>query len=491
MAETGRGKAIMVLGATSDAGKSITALAFCRILNDMGYRVMPFKSQNMSLNAMPTPDGHEISMIQTLQCQAARVEPTYRVNPILMKPTSDMRSQVVVEGKVFGVYGVEDYYNDFIPNHSRAILKENVDWILSHNDIMVMEGAGSPAEINIYDKDIANMGAAEVADADCVLVVNMEWGGAFAYVIGTVMLMPEKDRRRIKAILYNNFRGNKEYLDEGIRMIEERTGIPCLGVIPHMDHRLPPEDSESLRGVSSVGEGKTTVGVIRLPRMANFTDIDPFYCEDVKVTFVTDKEQIASCDLIVIPGTKNSMMDMRWMEESGVADEIRSCVGKKPIVGICGGYQMMGRKLHNPKGFEDPDVLEIDGLGLFDMETTWDREDKITVRSKGKCLVTGEDITGYQIHVGRSVTKEEPLFEIESGKEGSCRKDDMLFGTYLHAVFEMPTFRRYVLSIAGHSENDMCQKDYSEGLEENIDAISVGFRENMDMDLFKRIAGVR
>ena len=146
---------------------------------------------------------------------------------------------------------------------------------------------------------------------------------------------------------------------------------------------------------------------------------------------------------------------------------------------------------NNPNGFEDPDVLEIDGLGLFDMETTWDREDKITVRSKGKCLVTGEDITGYQIHVGRSVTKEEPLFEIESGKEGSCRKDDMLFGTYLHAVFEMPTFRRYVLSIAGHSESDMCQKDYSEGLEESIDAISAGFRENMDMDLFKKIAGVR
>ena len=490
MASPKRGKAIMVLGATSDAGKSITAMAFCRILSDMGYRVMPFKSQNMSLNAKPTPDGHEISMIQTLQCQAARVEPTFRVNPILMKPTSDMRSQVVVEGKVFGVYGVEEYYNDFIPNHSGKIVKENADWILAHNDIMIMEGAGSPAEINIYDKDIANMRAAEIADADCILVVNMEWGGSFAYVLGTIMLMPEGDRRRIKAVLYNNFRGKKEYLDDGIRMIEERTGIPCLGVIPHMDHRLPPEDSESLRGVTSVGEGRTNVGIIRLPRMANFTDIDPFYCENVKVTFVSDREQLDGCDLIVIPGTKNSMMDMKWMNESGMAKAIRESVGKKPIVGVCGGYQMLGRKLHNPKRYEDPDVLEIDGLGIFDMETTWDREDKITVRNRGKLLITGEEVTGYQIHVGRTETREEPLFEIETGPEGSCRKEDMVFGTYLHGVFEMPAFRRYVLSIAGHSSSEMCQKDYSESLEESIDAITAGFRDNMDMSLFKKITGV-
>lgn len=485
-----RGKAVMVLGTTSDAGKSITALAFCRILNDMGYKVMPFKSQNMSLNAKPTPEGHEISMIQTLQCVAARVTPTFRVNPILMKPTSDMRSQVVVEGKVFGVYGVEDYYNDFIPNHSLRIVKENADWILEHNDIMVMEGAGSPAEINIYDKDVANMRAAEVADASCVLVVNMEWGGSFAYVLGTIMLMPPEDRSRIKAVLYNNFRGKKEYLDAGIRMIEERTGIPCLGVIPHMNHRLPPEDSESLRGITSVGEGKTVVGVIRLPRMANFTDIDPFYCENVKVTFVTDREQIAGCDLIVIPGTKNSMMDMKWLNDSGIAEEIRSVKGKVPIVGICGGYQMLGKKLLNPYKYEDPDILEIDGIGLLDTVSSWTREDKITVRNRGMCLVTGEEVTGYQLHVGRSEIHEKPLFEIESGPEGACREEEMVFGTYLHGVFEMPTFRRYVLSIAGHSSKDMCQKDYSESLEESIDAISQGFRENMDMELFKKIAGV-
>ena len=490
MASPKRGRAIMVLGATSDAGKSVTAMAFCRILSDMGYKVMPFKSQNMSLNAKVTPEGHEISMIQTLQCQAARVTPTFRVNPILMKPTSDMRSQVVVEGKVFGVYGVEEYYNDFIPNHSYKILKENADWILEHNDIMVMEGAGSPAEINIYDKDIANMRAAEVADASCVLVVNMEWGGSFAYVLGTIMLMPPEDRARIKAVLYNNLRGKKEYLDEGIRMIEERTGIPCLGVIPHMDHRLPQEDSESLRGVKTVGEGKTSVGIIRLPRMANFTDIDPFYCENVRVTFITDPGEIDAVDLVVIPGTKNSMMDMKWMNDSGMADAVRSVAGKKPIVGICGGYQMLGKKLHNPYRIEDPEVLEIDGIGLFDNESSWTQEDKITVRNRGKCLLTGEEVTGYQIHVGRSDIHEEPLFEIESGPEGSCRKDQMVFGTYLHGVFEMPTFRRYLLRIAGHTANENTQKDYNESLEESIDAISEGFRQNMDMDLFKRIAGV-
>lgn len=490
MASPKRGKALMVLGATSDAGKSVTAMAFCRILSDMGYRVMPFKSQNMSLNAKVTPEGHEISMIQTLQCQAARVTPTFRVNPILMKPTSDMRSQVIVEGRPFGVYGVEEYYDDFIPNHSIGILKENVDWILEHNDIMVMEGAGSPAEINIYDKDIANMRAAEVADASCVLVVNMEWGGSFAYVLGTIMLMPPEDRARIKAVLYNNFRGKKEYLEEGIRMIEERTGIPCLGVIPHMDHRLPQEDSESLRDVKSVGEGRTSVGIIRLPRMANFTDIDPFYCENVKVTFITDADEVKDADLIVIPGTKNTMMDMKWMNDTGMADAIRAVAGKKPIVGICGGYQMLGKKLHNPYRYEDPEILEIDGIGLLDNESSWTQEDKITVRNRGRCVLTDGEVTGYQIHMGTSVINEEPLFEIESGPEGSCREKDMIFGTYLHGVFEMPTFRRYLLKIAGHGESEMCQKDYSDTVEESIDAISDGFRENMDMDLFKKIAGV-
>ena len=334
------------------------------------------------------------------------------------------------------------------------------------------------------------MRAAEVADASCVLVVNMEWGGSFAYVLGTIMLMPPEDRARIKAVLYNNLRGKKEYLDEGIRMIEERTGIPCLGVIPHMDHRLPQEDSESLRGVKTVGEGKTSVGIIRLPRMANFTDIDPFYCENVRVTFITDPGEIDAVDLVVIPGTKNSMMDMKWMNDSGMADAVRAVAGKKPIVGICGGYQMLGKKLHNPFKIEDPEVLEIDGIGLFDNESSWTQEDKITVRNRGKCLLTGEEVTGYQIHVGRSDIHEEPLFEIESGPEGSCRKDQMVFGTYLHGVFEMPTFRRYLLRIAGHTANEKTQKDYNESLEESIDAISEGFRKNMDMDLFKRIAGV-
>ena len=482
---------MMVLGATSDAGKSITAMAFCRILNDMGYRVMPFKSQNMSLNAKPTPDGHEISMIQDLQCQAARVRPTFRVNPILMKPTSDMRSQVVVEGKVFGVYGVEEYYEDFIPNHSLSIVKDNVDWILAHNDIMVMEGAGSPAEINIYDKDIANMRAAEIAGADCVLVVNMEWGGSFAYVLGTIMLMPEGDRSRIKAVLYNNFRGKREDIEKGIKEVEERTGIPCLGVVPHMNHRLPPEDSEAIRGIKTVGDGVTNVGIIRLPRMANFTDVDPFYCENVTVTFVTEKEQIRDCDVIVIPGTKNSMADMKWLNDSGIAEEIRSMEGKVPIVGICGGYQMMGRKLVNPYRYEDPDILEIDGIGLFDMESSWLREDKITVRNRGRCIVTGEEVTGYQLHVGRTASSEKALFDIETGPEGSYDDSRKVYGTYLHGVFEMPTFRRYILGLAGHSQKDMCQKDYSEGLEESIAAISEGFRENIDMELFRKIAGVQ
>ena len=483
----GRGKAVMVLGATSDAGKSVTAVALCRILSDMGYRVCPFKSQNMSLNAKVTADGCEISMIQDLQCRAARTVPTFRVNPILMKPTTDMRSQVIVEGKVFGVYDVPSYYDDFVPNHGIRILKENLDAIKDDFDFVVMEGAGSPAEINIYDVDIANMKAAVAADASCILVVNLEYGGSFAYVLGTLALIPEEDRKRIKAVLYNNVRGSTDGVKEGARMLTEMTGIPSLGVIPHFSARLPQEDSEFFRHVDSIGEGRAVIAVIRVPRISNFTDLDPLYGEDVTVRFVTEPGQLSGCSAVILPGTKNSIADMMWLEETGLADSIRSLRGKVPILGICGGYQMMGKKLVDPDGIEEPGAGSVDGLGLFDSESYWDTCEKTTVRDEGVFLLTGETVTGYEIHVGKTRTSEKPMFSVRGQDEGSVREDEMLYGTYLHGVFDKLPFRRHFLS---HIGDDICVSDrdrYSEELEESLDEVARVFRENIDMDLFRRL----
>lgn len=483
------GKALMVLGATSDAGKSVAVLAICRMLRDRGFSVSPFKSQNMSLNAMPTAEGHEISMIQTLQCMAAGVEPTHHVNPILLKPIGDMRSQVVVEGRVFGVYDVDGYYNEFIPEHSMHILKRNINHLLAHNDYVIMEGAGSPAEVNIYDKDVANMGAVKVADADCILVVNMEWGGSFAYVLGTIMLIPEDDRSRIKAILYNNYHGDRAVIQSGIDLIEGMTGIPCLGVMPHIEHRLPPEDSESLRGVESIGSGSIRIGVIRLPRMSNFTDLEPFYCEDVTVVFITRPSQIQGCGMIIVPGTKNSLADMMWLRESGIADAIVDVRGRIPIVGICGGYQILGRRMSDPHGMEDPGIAEVAGLGLLDVDTVWPCGGKVLSRDHAILNPTGEEITGYQIHVGRSVSGEASLFTIGSEPEGSMDSEGMVFGTYLHGAFDSPAFRRYLLGLVDGDAVAMPRRDHRDDIEESISAIARSFEENIDMGLFGRITG--
>ena len=486
MSDSKRGKALMVLGTTSDAGKSVTNMAICRILSNMGFSVCPFKSQNMSLNAKPTADGHEISMIQELQCIAARVQPSFHVNPILLKPTCDMKSQVIVEGKVFGTYDVDSYYSDFIPNHSFDIVRKNLDALLCQYDFVVMEGAGSPAEINIYDKDIANMRAAELADADCILVTNVEWGGSFAYLLGTIMLMPEEDRKRIKAVVYNNLRGSPESIRAGASEIERLTGIPVLGIVPHVHNRLPKEDSECFRGVKEIGEGSMIIGVIKLPRISNFTDIDPLYGENVTVRFVTEPSELDTCDAVILPGTKNSISDMMWLIDTGLRDKILSLHGKIPILGICGGYQMLGKVLRDPYGIEDPDTKEIQGLGLLDIETYWDDGEKVTVRNRGTFIRTGEPVSGYQIHMARSDVKGEPLFMIDGETEGCCDDTNKVYGTYLHGVLELPAFRSFFLGLIDpDAVREGVSVDYSVNLELEVSKVSASIMNSFDMDLFR------
>ena len=496
------GRVLMVVGATSDAGKSVTVAAICRILQRRGYLVAPFKSQNMSLNSKVTMGGSEIAMIQTLQAKAAGLKnPDCHMNPILLKPKKDTVSQVMVYGKPYADYDVESYYGEFVPGPGREIVRENVEFLKKRYDFVIMEGAGSPAEINIYDRDIANMGAAVIADADVILVVNVEWGGSFAYALGTVELIPEEDRRRIKGIIFNNVRGDTSRFREGIPAFEEVCGIPVIGVVPHADVILPSEDSEALRGLRSRGEGKCLVGVIKFPRIANFTDLDPLFLEDVSVVFVEKASDLEGVDAVVLPGTKNTVNDMRWMEETGIADAVRKLRGRVPIAGICGGYQMMGAKLDDSLGLEGgvPGTV-LDGLGFFGNTTVFGKYEKRIVNSTGEMLVGGGGtVTGYELHMGMSEVTEEPLFRIENRfdkgpqEEGSVREGEMLFGTYLHGVFDRKPFRRYFLSFVKHGGEavELCDsKDYDDVVEENIGKLADVFEENMDIPALLGILGV-
>ncbi len=496
------GKAIMVVGATSDAGKSITVAALGRIMLRRGYLCAPFKSQNMSLNSKVTPKGEEISMIQYLQSQAMGLKnPNCHMNPILLKPKGNTESQAIVEGKPFGDYDVISYYNDFVPGPGVEIVKRNVEFLKNRYDLVIMEGAGSPAEINIYDKDIANMRAAEIADANCFLVVNVEWGGSFAYAIGTVELIPPKDRARIKGIILNNVRGDPEKLRPGAIELEKRCGIPVIGIIPHAEIQLPVEDSEALRDVKTRGNGAIHIAVIKLPRIANFTDIDPLFTEDTTVIFADTPEDVMDADAIVIPGTKNTIDDYIWMVSSGIADALRVMKGKVPILGICGGYQMMGAELLDPKGIEGKEPGYYEGLNFFDNVSYWEKYEKRVVRDSAVMIDGGGEVEGYELHMGLSVVKEKPLFQIVNfGRrdevEGSVREDEMLYGTYMHGVFDKPAFReRFLSKVKPRADRPMTQKpkveDYTALVDKNLDLLADVFEKGLDMEKFLEITGVK
>lgn len=497
-----KGKAMMVVGATSDAGKSVTVAAICRILHDRGYLVAPFKSQNMSLNSKVTRTGAEIAMIQVLQAKAAGIKnPDAHMNPILLKPKGDTVSQVMVCGKPFADYDVEGYYNEFVPGPGIGIVKEHVEFLKDRYDCVVMEGAGSPAEINIYDKDIANMRAADIADANVILVVNVEWGGSFAYALGTVELIPEKDRKRIKGIILNNVRGDPSRLRSGADRLEEITGVPVIGIIPHADVVLPSEDSEALRGIRTRGEGKSLIGVIKFPRMANFTDLDPLFLEDVSTVFVEKAEDLDGVDAIVMPGTKNTVSDYLWMVDNGIADRIKQLWKKIPIVGICGGYQMMGRVLDDSNGIENGTRSVYEGLGFFDNVTKFGEYAKQIIQNEGRLAVgDGGEITGYELHMGISdVNEKQPLvyldrFRSEPLPEGSVREEDLTFGTYQHGIFDKPAFRKYFLSFVKHNGqpvNTEDSRDYDVIIEDNLKKLAKVFEDNMDVNALLKIAGVR
>ena len=505
MASSDKTKCIMVQGTASNAGKSVVVAALCRMFSQRGYRVSPFKSQNMSLNSFTTQENREIAMAQVLQAEAAGVEPHHHMNPVLLKPKEDFTSQVIVHGKPAGDMNFYHYQHNFREQALRAI-NESLDALSNDYDIIVMEGAGSPAEINMLDVDLANMQIARLADADVILVADIDKGGVFASIAGTFQLLPPEDRQRIKCIIINKFRGNLDILMPGIRQIEDIVGVPVLGVLPYDPGlKLPEEDSASLSERKYRSSGRITVGVIRLPRISNFTDIDPLeYEPEVGVKLIEIGEELGNVDALIIPGTRNSISDMVALSKAGLADEIRDLSSEIPVFGICGGYQMLGTKIID-KSLKESNIGSVEGMGILDVKTNFGEVEKIIRQSKGTLVGNGifsaskgEILHGYELHEGVSLLgKSKPLIRVlqgcgnypQSGFDGA--QDGLTAGTYFHGIFHNFRFRRsftdYLREVKG-LESLGYQDDHFQELKKfSIQRLSNLVEDNLDIDLLQKV----
>lgn len=428
-------KSIMIQGTMSGAGKSLLVTALCRIFSQDGYRVAPFKSQNMALNSYITREGLEMGRAQVAQAQAAGREPDVRMNPILLKPSSDTGSQVIVNGRVRGQYRAVDYFKmkkPLIPDilcayHSLA----------SENDIIVIEGAGSPAEINLKADDIVNMGLAKLVNAPVVLVGDIDPGGVFAQLYGTVALLEPEERRRIVGTVINKFRGDVALLRPGLGMLENLTGVPVLGVVPYTRVDIDDEDSMSLRLTRDTHQRPVDIGVIRLPHISNFTDFSPLEEHPaLGIRYVSRSQALGDPDLIILPGTKSTMADLKWLRETGLASLIqRKAQAGVPVLGVCGGYQMLGKRISDPQGVEL--LGDMEGLGLLPVSTLFTPE---KTRTRVAATVQAPAFSGaaldcYELHMGITQGEAPPFARLSNGKEEGAAQG-LVFGTYLHGLFD-------------------------------------------------------
>jgi adenosylcobyric acid synthase len=443
---------LVVLGTTSHSGKSTLVAALCRMLSDRGFRVAPFKSQNMSLNSWVTQNGSEIGIAQAVQAWAARVEPSEFMNPILLKPKGDRTSQVIVLGRPVADKSAEEYYREI--DGLKGVVDRSIKELEKDYDYIVVEGAGGAAEINLFDRDLANIYVARYLNAPIILVGDIERGGVFASLFGTVQLLPDDIRPLVMGLVINKFRGDPAILGSGLKTLEELTGVPVLGVLPYLDLDIPSEDSVSLGDKKArFAPDEVEIAVIRLPRISNFTDFEPLE-RQARVRYVSLSEELGHPDAVIIPGTKNTVSDLLEMQEKGMADQIKS-LAETPILGICGGYQMLGREIIDC-GIEDT-VGTIPGLGLLDGVTRFDLYEKRTVQVKktvtggGPILepIRGQIITGYEIHMGVTRSGGEAAF----GDDGAVSESGMVIGTYLHGLFENENFCNSFLDFLRRRKN--------------------------------------
>lgn len=475
-------KAIMIQGTMSNAGKSLFAAALCRIFRQDGYSAAPFKSQNMALNSFITSEGLEMGRAQAMQAEAAGIEPSVLMNPILLKPTTDVGSQVIVNGEVMGNMRAAEYFKhkkELVPHIMSAYNK-----LAEKHDIIVIEGAGSPAELNLKSDDIVNMGMAKMAHAPVLLVGDIDRGGVFAQLIGTVMLMEEDEKKYIKGLVVNKFRGDRSLFDDGVKILEEKSGKPVVGVVPYVKCDIDDEDSLSEK-LSGQAGGIIDIAVIRLPRISNFTDFDAFaQYEGVGVRYVGSAEELGQPDLVIIPGTKSTITDMKFLRESGIEAAVKKLASKNiPVFGICGGFQMLGKIISDPDNTECGG--EIGGMGLLDIKTVFSAE-KIRRQVSGTINkvdgvfggLSGAPYEGYEIHMGRS------------GAEAAVVNSGNIYGSYIHGLFDSDGISQCIVDALYNSkgivrgEKTLGRHEYREM---QYDILADAVRRNVDMDMIYRI----
>jgi adenosylcobyric acid synthase len=472
----------MVVGTTSHAGKSLITAAICRLLVRQGWQVTPFKGQNMALNAYITADGKEMGHAQAVQAWAAKIEPRVEMNPILLKPQGDMTSQVILMGTAVGRVQAADYYRDYF-DRGWAAITNCLDKLATEFDYIVCEGAGSPAEINLKHRDLTNMRVASYLQANTVLVADIDRGGVFAHIVGTLELLEPEERALIKGFIINKFRGQRSLLESGITWLEERTGIPVIGVIPMLDQVFPAEDSlDLLERRSRKPNADLTIGVVRFPRISNFTDFDPLDAEPtVNLKYITTKDELNSCDAIILPGSKTTISDLKWLQQSGIAAMLPNYLANGgTVIGICGGFQILGTTLADPDGIEGIPG-EYLGLNLFPLQTT------ITDTYPHD----GMSIAGYEIHQGTTQWHPERLnssnyqhlFADES--LGIVDRQLQLWGTYLHGIFDNGQWRREWLNQIRSRRNlapiTTDVPDYASQREEIFDRLADSISEYLDL----------
>lgn len=485
-------KNIMIQGTMSNVGKSLLAAGLCRIFRQDGYKVAPFKSQNMALNSFITKDGSEMGRAQVVQAEAAGIEPDVRMNPILLKPTTDVGSQVIVLGQVMGNMKAVEYYKhkkELVPYVMKAYNE-----LAAENDIIVIEGAGSPAEINLKDEDIVNMGFARMVNAPVLLAGDIDRGGVFAQLYGTVELLEPEEKKLIKGTIVNKFRGDKAILEPGLRQLEELCGVPVAGVIPYLHLDIDDEDSLTERFDNRTERRLIDIAVIRIPKISNFTDFAAFDgYENLSVRYVDRVADLGDPDMIIIPGTKSTIADLKWLRESGMEAKILQAADHgKLIFGICGGYQMLGRSVADPEMTEAETPETIKGMGLLPIETVFVGEKRQTQTSGTLPEIPGElselsglGFEGYEIHMGRSGND---LPQIVSMSDS---EDCNVYGSYIHGIFDAPgiadTVVRVLCKKKGVDPAELGTFDRMAYKDQQYDLLAKHMRENMDMDLVYRI----
>jgi adenosylcobyric acid synthase len=503
----------MVQGTASSVGKSLIVTGLCRLLYQEGFRVAPFKSQNMALNASVTLGGGEIGRAQAVQAEAAGVETTEDMNPILLKPEGDARSQVVVLGRSIGSMGAREYHEKK-PELGRVVA-DCLDRLRASYDVVVIEGAGSPAEINLRDRDIVNMFVARLADAPVVLVGDIDRGGVFAALLGTLDLLEPEDRRRVAGLIINKFRGDVELLKPGLEFIERRGGVPVLGVVPYVRRlRIADEDSVSLesrrrRGPASADE--VEIAVVCLPRISNYDEFEPLESEPgVVVRFVEGAREIERADLAVLPGTKNTAADLAWLREMGLDVAIAERARRgAPVLGVCGGCEMLGESIDDPDGIEGGLATHAKGLGLLALRTRFERT-KVTTRVEARPLGRGfftrelaseVRLKGYEIHMGRVETTRDvvPAFEItargrsaERAPDGAVDERGVVVGTMIHGLLENDVLRSGLLRELRLRKGLEAPKVAAAipSKQSEYDRLARVLRESLDMVRLRRIAGL-